>query len=53
MVDISCREAGSVQRERPSLFLMGFREGFLLMVELQLAWKEGIPDLGVGWWWCW
>lgn len=32
---------------------MGFREAFMLMVELQLAWKEGIPDLGVRWRWWW
>lgn len=24
----------------------GLREGFMLMVELWLAWKEGIPDRG-------
>lgn len=32
---------------------MGFREDFILMVELQLAGREGICDLevGKGWWW--
>lgn len=42
-----------MQRERTFLFLMDFRVGFMLMVELQLAGWKGIPDMRMEWWWWW
>lgn len=37
-----------MQREKTSLFLIGFREGFMLMLELQLAWRKRILTWGWG-----